>query len=134
MKFDNVTFWVFIGIWPAWLIWEIVLLALRGKGLGVDTISMVAKDRAFQMNSLAFTWGGLGAHFWINWYRTRTWSTPVPAIVFWGLIVATLVLDIILWNKPYGDMALVWRWFRNPGMQLLLGMIAGYFLFPQGSR
>lgn len=127
---DTLTFAGVVLIWPLWLIWEIILLIWRGKGWDVDTISMVAKDRALQLSSLPFIWGGMAGHWWFTWKVPWTYS-PVPPITFWALVVGCLVWDILLWSTPYGSLPWALRLVRWPGMMLFLGLLAGAFLFPQ---
>jgi hypothetical protein len=43
LPIDNITFWIFIGFWPLWLVWELAMLYLRGKDPNVDVISMTAR-------------------------------------------------------------------------------------------
>jgi hypothetical protein len=131
LPIDKLTFWIFAGFWPIYLVWELILLVLRGHNPSVDLISMVARDRAYQMNCLAFTWCGLAAHFWINWKHLPQWDGLLPNIVFWLLVVGAVALDILLWKHPYSGLPFWLRVFRFPGTQVLLGLLAGAFLFPQ---
>lgn len=130
VKLDTVTFWLFMGIWPFLLFWELFVLFLRSKGLDVDTVSMVARDNALRMNSMVFVWCGLASHFWLNW-GGRTYSSAIPAITFWVLVAGTLVLDIVLWNKPYDSLPKMLQIYRHPAFQMIWGIVAGLVLFPQ---
>lgn len=131
LPIDKVTFWIFAGLWPVYFVWEIILLLLRGHNPSVDLISMVARDRSYQMNCLVFTWCGLAAHFWMNWKHLPWGENPIPAVLFWLLVAGTVVLDWLLWLTPYEKLTLAWRVWRFPGTQALLGLLAGFLLFPQ---
>lgn len=130
---NTVTFVVFVGFWPIWLGWEMVLLYLRGKGMHVLTISMVARDRARSFAVFPFCWSGLLAHFWLNWYHTEVWRSAIPPILFWLLVATTLCVDVVLLRlkRSYADLPGWARTLRHPALQVLLGLCAGYFLFPQ---
>lgn len=130
LPIDRFTFWLFVGFWPVWLVWELVLVKLRGHDPSVDLISMVARDRAYQLTALAFVWGSLAAHFWANW-RHLPWSSPAPAVAFWILIALACVWDWRLWEVPYATMPLWTRVVRFPGVMLFLGLLNGFLLFPQ---
>lgn len=139
---------VFLGIWPLWLVLEIVLLVLRAKPrpssevvfrrveLGEltpeqaaelllpppKTISMVAKS--WRITTVVYLWAGCAAHWW--------WNGPTPTtvpggILFWLIPVGLLVGDILEWKRPDGFRP----WYRNPLLWLVLGALAGRFLFPQ---
>lgn len=127
---DKVTFWIFFGIWPIWLIWELILIKLRGQNPSVDLISMVARDRGYQFTAMVFAWGSLAAHYWANW-RNLPWDNPIPAISFWLLIVLACIWDYFLWNTPYVNLHLWIRIVRFPGTMLFLGLLNGFLLFPQ---
>ncbi len=131
LTIDSVTFWIFFGFWPIWIIWELVLLKLRGGNTSVDLISMVARDRAYQMASIAFAWGSLAAHFFANWRELPPWYGIVPSLSFWILLAAVLVWDIFLWNTPYAQLSGWIRFVRFPGTMLFLGLLNGFLLFPQ---
>lgn len=133
-RVDFYTYVVFVSMWPIYLLWEIALLLLRGKGIHVDTISMVARDRAYQMNSMVFAWCGLAAHYWLNWYKYPTWESPIPAVIFWLLVAGTLTADILLWEHPYSQLPSLVRAFRAPRVQVFWGMACGFLLFPQPGR
>jgi hypothetical protein len=126
---NAVTVALLTGVWVVYLIWELVLLYMRAKGLHVGTISMEAHQHAYQMTVLPFIWGSMASHWWLNW--AKPYTAPYPAIVFWVLVVATLALDIYLWKTPYSSLTGFMRVFRWPGTQMLLGLILGFILFPQ---
>lgn len=127
---DTITLWVFLCFWPPWLVWELVLLALRRKsGAPPKTISMVARDRGWHLSSVVYLWGGLATHFW--W--PAQWATVVGSALFWGIAVALLAWDVYLWRHE------VWAWptwrrrLRQPLLWLVIGALAGHFLFPQAA-
>lgn len=128
---DNLTFWIFFGFWPLWLVWELVLLKMRGANPNVDLISMVARDRTYQMASLAFVWGSLAAHFFANWKVLPPWYGTTSAVTFWVLIAVALLWDFQLWHRPYETLPLVLKYVRFPGTMLFLGLLNGTLLFPQ---
>jgi hypothetical protein len=129
MKTDLATLVIWAGFWPTWLLWELVLLYMREKSIDVGTISMIARERAHQLNLIPFLWCGLAAHFWLNW--GEVWGSPIPAIAFWVLVAATLGLDVWFWSTPYGELSRFWQIYRWPGTQVILGLILGFVLFPQ---
>ena len=133
LPIDKVTVWLFVGFWPIWLVWEFVLLKLRGANPSVDLISMVARDRGYQFTAMVFAWGSLAAHYWANW-RDLPWETPIPAVTFWVLLVLACVWDFFLWNTPYATLPLWMRIVRFPGTMLFLGLLNGFLLFPQRGR
>lgn len=130
LSIDKVTFWIFWGFWPLWLIWELVLIKLRAENPSVDLISMVARDRAYQFTALAFAWGSLAAHYFVNW-RHLPWETPIPAVAFWVLLLLACVWDYTLWHTPYATLPYWIRVVRFPGTMFFLGILNGTFLFPQ---
>ena len=130
LPIDKFTFWLVIGFWPIWIVWELVLLVLRGHNPSVDLISMVARDRSYQMASLAFAWGSLAGHFWMNW-RDLPWSSPILGVLFFLLIALVLVWDITIWNVPYSSLHWFFRLVRFPGVMLFLGLLNGFLIFPQ---
>lgn len=130
LPIDKFTFWLVIGFWPIWIVWELILLKLRGSNPSVDLISMVARDRSYQMASLAFAWGSLAGHFWMNW-RDLPWHSPVLGVLFFALIAAVLVWDVTLWSVPYETLHWSARLVRFPGTMLILGLLNGFLVFPQ---
>ena len=129
MKLDNVTFWIFFGFWPLWLVWELVLLYLKGKGVNADLISQEARQRGYQLTVIPFIWSALMAHFWFNW--ERAYSVAYPAVIFWVFVAFTLFLDYHFWNTPYNTLTGWLRVYRWPGSQAILGLLMGLLLFPQ---
>lgn len=129
MKIDNVTFWMWFGVWPLWLIWELVLIVLDRNGVKVDLISQEARERAYQLNVIPFVWGAMASHWWLNW--ARPYVVAYPAVIFWGLVGSTFVLDVVMWNTTYNTLSGWFRVFRWPGTQMLLGLVLGLVLFPQ---
>jgi hypothetical protein len=142
VKLNDVTFLVSIFFLPIWLVWELVALWLRSKGVAggglegttstsVGTISMVMQHRGYQMNALPFFWSAMAAHWWFNWFGTKTWVAPYPAITFWLMVVGTLCMDAALWHTPYETLSNFAKFYRAPMVQAALGFFAAYFLFPQ---
>lgn len=141
MKLNDVTFLIAVCFLPLWLVWELTVLWLRSKGViggempattsaTVTTISGVMKNRGYQLTALPFFWSAMTAHWWFNWWRP-TWSTPVPTIVFWLLVVGTLVSDILLWNTPFSSLPTWAKFYRAPMVQCVVGFVTAWVLFPQ---
>ena len=136
MNLNDTTFLISVFFLPLWLVWELTLLWLRNRGIVTDghlvgTISMVMRDRAYQLNCIPFFWAGMSAHWWVNWLRTRVWDVPYPAVAYWLLVVCTLGVDIWLFHTPYSTLPDWAKVIRSPMVQVGLGFIAAYFLFPQ---
>lgn len=130
LTIDKFTFYLVLGFWPIWIIWELILLYLRGHNPSVDLISMVARDRSYQMSALAFAWGSLAAHFWANW-RYLPWTGWPFGVMFFLLILLVLIWDVALWNAPYAELPYWIRVVRFPGVMLGLGLLNGFLVFPQ---
>jgi hypothetical protein len=142
MKLNDWTFLISVFFLPIWLVWELVALWLRSKGvfggglpgtssMNVAVISTVMQHRGYQANVLPFFWSAMMAHWWWNWVGWKTWSTPYPAIAFWMLVAGTLALDISLWKTPYETLHPVLKFYRAPMMQCVAGFLTAFFLFPQ---
>lgn len=142
MTLNDVTFLMSVFFLPIWLVWELVALWLRSRGIiggaidgapsmTVGTISMVMQHRAYQLNALPFFWSAMMAHWWWNWFGTKTWDIPYPAIAFWLLMASTFGLDMVLWHSPYADFHPMLKLYRAPMVQCVVGFAAAYFLFPQ---
>lgn len=120
---NTVTLVVFLAFWPVWLVWEIVILARRAQpGDKPKTISMVARDMGWKMNSLVYLWSGLGAHFWWN---AAAWAPYLTGALFW---VIFLVLGVADWLFSATDAR---PWYRTPVLWMAIGALSGRFLFPQ---
>ena len=128
---DTITFWLFLGIWPIWGVWELALLWWRGQGIRVGTISMVAKDRASKLTCLVYLWAGLGAHYW---WTGPHWAPAWSALLFWAVAVGLLVEDVALWGGDKASWPAWLRWQRWPPLWLCLGVLSGRFLFPQATN
>lgn len=124
MTTNAITLIVFLAFWPVWLAWEIYLLIKRGEGVNVKTLSMVARDRGWQLNSVVYVYCGLAAHFWWTWKS----ATTLGIIVFWGIAGGRLIGDVVLWIA-FSDPQRWWH--RNPLYWACFGILAGHFLFPQ---
>ncbi len=131
MKTNDLTFLITVFYLPIWLVWELVVLRMHGASTDIQTISMVMRERAYQMNALPFFWAGMCAHWWVNWTKHPVYDTPYPAVAFWLIVAATLVLDIVLWRTPYPTLGHLAKAFRAPAIQVALGFISAYLLFPQ---
>ncbi len=113
---------------PLWLGLEIFLIARRGQGVRIGTISMVMRDRAAHMSSVVYLHGGMASHwYWPGDYPATVWGS----IVFWVALLAFLVQDIYLWKVATKWWPMWLQWQRKPILILALGFIAGKLLFPQ---
>lgn len=129
---NRITSFVVVGPWIVWLIWELALLWFRGKGITVNTISMEAKRIAFaHLGALAYFWGGMSAHYFLSWKRP-VWNSPAPAIAFWTIGAAYLAADLLDRGHWFGWPDFV-QWIRWPPVVVLIGLAAGYLLFPQSA-
>ena len=142
MTFNDKTFLVGIFFLPLWFLWEMLTFWLRSKGyfggpipgrgnMTVGTISMVMQHRAYQLNALPFFWSGMMAHWWFNWFGTKTWDVPYPTIAWWSWLTITFAMDLWLWNTPYPTLHPWLKFYRAPMMQCVVGFATAYFLFPQ---
>lgn len=126
---NRITLGLFLGLpWAPFLIWELVLLYLRGKGIYVQTISMVAKDYGPHMNSVVYLWAGLATHYWWN---GQAWATVIGGVSFWVIALLLVIFDVCLWPTDKANWAQWLTVLRHPGLWMILGALAGRFLFPQ---
>ncbi len=132
MRINDLTFLVTVFYLPIWLVWEVVVLKIRGAvGVDVGTISTVMRERAYRLNCIPFFWAAMTAHWWYNWLRHPTYDAPWPAVAFWLMVAGTLALDVALWNHPYPTLTGWVKVFRVPMVQCTLGFVSAYLLFPQ---
>lgn len=130
-QIDNLTFWVWVGFVPVWLAWELLLLRWRAtKELGgiPRTISMIARDRGWQLSSMVYLWCGLASHFWIP---SKAYAHPVAGVAFWAVGVALLGWDFSLAGTDRAAWPKWQRWARFPALVVALGFACGWLLFPQ---
>jgi hypothetical protein len=127
---DAITFGVWLAIWPVWLLWELVLLVLRGSSIRVQTISMVARDKGWLFSSVVYSWCGLASHFWIP---HASWNPPHPIgyALFWLVALSLGVEDAILWGSDPMAWSKSLRWRRHPALVMAAGLLLGWLLFPQ---
>lgn len=129
MSLDTLTLCIFLSFWPVWLAWELFLIWRRRQpGPKLKLISMVARDRGWQLSSVVYTWNGLAAHFW---WTGDTYATVWGSVLFWAIGVMLLVEDVVLWNRPVVTWPKWLRFQRWPLAIMALGLLAGHFLFPQ---
>lgn len=129
---NAITLGLLLGTWPVYLAWEVYLLVKRAGGWPKPAlISGVAKTQARRWNSLPYIWGGMGAH----WFLTHAWATVPGSIVFWVLLLALLVVDVVLLARGVAYEVLPsWaKWVRHPAAAYLAGNVAGFVLFPQAA-
>jgi hypothetical protein len=126
---DTITFWVFVAIWPVWLVWELVLLKMRASGPEKPrTISMVARDLGWRANMIVYLWAGLSTHYW---WPGKAWSSVAGGVTFWLIALALLIEDLCLKKHPPAEWPTWLKWQRLPLVWLVIGLLAGHFLFPQ---
>jgi hypothetical protein len=134
---DQITLIVWLSMWPVFLIWEIILLLMRGAGWAEmpALISMVAREYGWSLSAVVYVWFGLGAHFWWNASARYpgVWDT-ITALSFWLICVALLVWDIVLWRSDFTAWPTALRWARWPVAWMVAGALSGRFLFPQVGR
>lgn len=124
-----ITKWLVVGTWVVYAAWQIALISLRASGVPVKLISMTEKDVGYSLASLVYFWNGMGAHWWQTW-RQPTWSNPGPGIAFWAIGLAYLMTDLV-WPTPHGGTS-PWLVLRYPPVVMVIGLVAGWGLFPQG--
>lgn len=125
---NTLTLLIFVFPWGLWLGWEIYLLVRRGNGHKVKTLSMQARDYGHKLTSVVWIWGAMSGHWW--------WPAPALApvalgVFFWLIALGLVGWDAILWRREvwaYGKWLKRARW---PILWLVLGLLAGRFLFPQ---
>ncbi len=128
--FDSVTFTVWIGVLPVWFIWECLVLLYRSRDYKVRTISMVARDRAWQFTAAVFFWSAMPMHFW----APLGWASKGGTVAFWSIQAALLTWNIATWKWTSAPLAWwpAWlRWVNWPVWYLVLGPLAAALLFPQ---
>lgn len=123
------TKWLVVGTWVLYAAWQLMLVVLRWRGVNVKLISMTQKDVGYSLASLVYFWAGFATHWWLTW-RQPVWSSPIPGILFWAIGLAYLVTDLG-WPTPHGGTS-QWLMLRYPPVVLVVGLVAGWGLFPQG--
>ncbi len=135
-RFDRVTFAVWIGTPLAWLVVELAIMWLRlrhGAGEPVaQTISMVARDRGWQLTAAVFFWSAMPVHFWVP----GRWASGRGTVAFWCVVAALLAWNVTAlaagWTAtPPAEWSPVLRWLNWPVWYLALGPLAAALLFPQ---
>jgi len=130
MTLDTVTFLIWVGFLPLWLLWECAVLLLRSREYRARTISMVARDRAWQLTSVVFFWCAMPVHWWIP----IGWGSTAGGVAFWTIQAALLVWNVATWRRT--SQPLAWwppwlRWVNWPVWYLVAGPVAAAVLFPQ---
>lgn len=129
---DLVTRWIVVGPFLAWLVWELVLVALRARGWDVLLISQEARRLAYRgLPSLAYALAGLSVHFFVNWTRP-TWDglpAQVLGVTWWAVLAAYLLADALDPNRAYWP--IVTQWIRWPPVVAAVGGVLAYVAFPQ---
>lgn len=130
---DSITFWVFLLVWPIWLVWELALLYWRATGTShPQTISMVARDLGWKLSGLVYLWAGCAAHWWWNGPLLPTLVLQVVfGVLFWALAAVLFVQDYWLRYLDREFWSPFLRFQRNPLTVMVVGALCGRFLFPQ---
>jgi hypothetical protein len=133
---NRITKWVVLGPLVLWLLWEIVLLVLRWRGLDVRLISQEGRRLAFDgpLAALAYFSAGLAAHLYMTW-RRPTWEGQIASIlgaIWWGTGAAYLVLDLL--RRDRAAWSLAEQWVRYPPVAAIVGALLAWTCFPQRSR
>lgn len=137
MTVNAITLVVFLAFWPAWLVWELVLLVRRANDVPdkpiTKLISMVARDIGPKASSVVYLWSGLGAHFWWTGQPYPGAADVIAAVLFWVLAVVLGVWDLTLLKTDRALWSRTLTVVRSPLVWLVVGLLAGRFLFPQAA-
>lgn len=120
-----------LALWPAMGMYELFLLWRRGIDIRVKTISMVMAKLAWRLNLFPALWGGMATHWW---WPGSSHARVETAVAFWALIAAVFAFDGFVWvvESPDPKRWPKWlRWLRFPFLWLVVGALAGLFLFAQ---
>ena len=131
---DDLTWGVFVAFGLGLLAWEFVLLvaeARRTTGPRVHTISQVVMARAKKATCVPYTWGCLASHYFPFWPRTSDPYTRWGYGLAIGLAAALLVSDVLLRGREWSSFPVWVRFARWPALWLVVGLLAGVFLFAQ---
>lgn len=105
--------------------WDVYVAFFNDVPNSKDTISGIIHYANKRISIFAFVWAFLGSHLCWGNKNGPIFGQPnsvVFAVWFaWLLFIVSLSLKNYVWFQDYG-----------PGVYLLLGIIAGYFLWPQG--
>lgn len=129
-RINEITFWVWIGKWPIWFVWEMLLLRWRRETINVKTLSQVAQRRAWQLTCAVYTDAYLLSHFVWTVESDVAFAT-VKGIIGWLFVPILAVYDGLLWKTPRIEYSVAHRWARWPLLVAIVGVLSGRFLFPQ---
>lgn len=119
MTGDRITEWVLVGTALLWLAWEGVIVWKRKQGERWKTISMVLQRRAYEFSIIPWSFGVLCGHWW--WNVPNTEPIRGEPWIYIGLVWLTAMVGVADWLK----------FRRHPALVLVVGIIAGHFLWPQ---
>ncbi len=132
---DSITLAVFLAPWALFLVWELYLLAVRIWGTtkpAPRTISMVARDYGWKLNSVVYT---QSAMVWHWWWPGKSYGSTAGTIAFWGICAALLFLDAWVWLFKLNPLEFTFtRWLRFPLLWVVVGALAAVVLFPQAGE
>lgn len=138
-RFDTVTFWVWFATPFVWLAIELLVFHFRGaprpEGVSIaQTISMIARDRGWQLTSVVFFWTAMPFHWWLH--LGIGWASRGGTITFWGIVAVLLAWNLVTlalgWTTaPLEEWPAWLRWVNWPVFYLLTAPPAAAFLFPQ---
>jgi hypothetical protein len=125
MTFNDYTLIVYLSTWVILILWELVTLYRRWRnpGTGIKTISMALRDQGWRMSSVVFSAVAQPAHWWWN---AAAWGPDWLGLLFWGITATLLGWNVYEWKYPAPR-----RWWHDPRIWLVAGVLAGRFLFPQ---
>ncbi len=134
---DRVTLAVWAGTPWLWLAVELLILWKRGKwkpgdGTLLHTISMIARDRGWQVPCYAYFWSAMPIHWWVP----LGWGSTAGGVAFWSILVV-----LAGWNayrliaRRTTRLLSEWptweRWLNFPAWYVAGGAVAAALLFPQ---
>lgn len=114
--------------WVIYIVWELILLALRIKNPGVHTLSQEARSLASRgLATFAYAYSGMAAHWFINWKRIPWTGTAgaIAAVAWWLGVAIYLFFDAFYPQSSF--------WFRNPAIAAVIGFVGAWLLFPQNA-
>lgn len=128
MTFDDATFWIWISVWPLFGIREAWIWWRKRRGLDGRWLSIVAKERGPHVSAVIFMWTSQPSHWW---WPVKEWGPMWAGYVFWAIPLALLGWDVATWREDAGGWPGWKRYARHPILWMVVGVLAGHFLFGQ---
>ena len=109
------------------IIFALVLIytSIAQKTLHQHTVSKTLRDWAWKYNTIGWVAGFLIGH----WFFPR--QTVVATA--WGFGIPLLVA-LVGWDVYWNLKVKVRKWYRLPGIYVVLGIVTGIILWSQGSK